>query len=94
MLFSIIWHKNQEALLDDSYRKAGKTEGADLSTAFATFFGDVEYEVAEVNSAYRVALTYNIYYTDVRPSTNLRSSFGLMVQEESGILHHLQTMIS
>jgi hypothetical protein len=56
--------------------------------AFATFFSDGECELAEVNCAYRVALTYNLYYTDVRPSTNPRSSSGLMVQEESEISHH------
>jgi hypothetical protein len=32
--------------------------------AFVAFFGDIEHEVSEVKSGYRVTLTYNLYFGD------------------------------
>jgi len=34
------------------------------SIAFAAFYGDVDHEVEEVTSGYRVSLTFNLYYDD------------------------------
>ena len=39
--------------------------------AFVAFFGDIEYEVTEVISGYRVTLTYNLYFGDDESTTGM-----------------------
>jgi hypothetical protein len=36
--------------------------------AFVAFFGDIEHEVNEIKSGYRVTLTYNLYFEGVKPA--------------------------
>ena len=40
------------------------SESESSRAAFVAFFGDIEHEVTEVKSGYRITLTYNLYFGD------------------------------
>ncbi|KAI0345605.1 hypothetical protein BDW22DRAFT_894553 [Trametopsis cervina] len=58
-------HEDQEIKFDSALALAGENKPA---VAYAAFFSDVEHEVEEVRSGYRVTLTYNLYRTTSRRS--------------------------
>ncbi|KAH7887350.1 hypothetical protein F5I97DRAFT_1859695 [Phlebopus sp. FC_14] len=59
-------HNNEE--WDVDFSKMLSTSPQSPMVAFVSFFSDVEHEVLEVTSGYRVTLTYNIYFTAIEPS--------------------------
>lgn len=61
----ILRHEDQEIKFDSALALAGEDEPA---VAYAAFFSDIEHEVEEVRSGYRVTLTYNLYRTHTRRS--------------------------
>ncbi|KAF9555440.1 hypothetical protein CPC08DRAFT_821089 [Agrocybe pediades] len=62
-------HEGQESVFDTA---AAVSSEATPHAAFVAFFSDVEHEVLEVKSGYRVTLTYNLYLVDPpKPPVNL-----------------------
>ncbi|KAF4618640.1 hypothetical protein D9613_009833 [Agrocybe pediades] len=62
-------HRGQECVFDTA---AAVSSEATPHGAFVAFFSDVEHEVLEVKSGYRVTLTYNLYFVDhPKQSVNL-----------------------
>ncbi|KAF4618921.1 hypothetical protein D9613_009829 [Agrocybe pediades] len=62
-------HEGQESVFDTA---ATVSSERTPHAAFVAFFSDVEHEVLEVKSGYRVTLTYNLYFVDPpKPPANL-----------------------
>ncbi|THH13624.1 hypothetical protein EW146_g6617 [Bondarzewia mesenterica] len=57
----VLRHKEKEEVLNFA---AWLREESEPCVAYAAFFSDVEHEVLEVKSGYRVTLTYNLYLED------------------------------
>ncbi|KAF4618639.1 hypothetical protein D9613_009832 [Agrocybe pediades] len=57
-------HKGQESVFDTASTISSKSTP---HAAFVAFFSDVEHEVLDVKSGYRVTLTYNLYFA--KPSS-------------------------
>jgi hypothetical protein len=57
-------HRGQEWIFDSSKVLAAEGEP---SIGYATFFSDIEHEIAPVISGHRVTLTYNLYLDDDGP---------------------------
>ncbi|KAF8464806.1 hypothetical protein DFH94DRAFT_392508 [Russula ochroleuca] len=54
-------HRSQEWIFDSGQVLAAKDKP---SIGYASFFSDIEHEVAPVTSGHRVTLTYNLYFDD------------------------------
>jgi hypothetical protein len=63
-------HRGNEYTFDSAKAVANVSNDAP-HVAFAAFFSDVEHEVAEVTSGYRVTLTYNLYHSASGPSDSV-----------------------
>ncbi|KAF9555441.1 hypothetical protein CPC08DRAFT_133245 [Agrocybe pediades] len=62
-------HEGQESVFDTAATVSSECTPV---AAFVAFFSDVEHEVLEVKSGYRVTLTYNLYFVDPpKPPANL-----------------------
>ncbi|THH19514.1 hypothetical protein EW146_g1681 [Bondarzewia mesenterica] len=66
----VLRHKGNEKVMDFA---AWLKEEDEPCVAYAAFFSDVEHEVLEVKSGYRVTITYNLYFEDA-PATAPDSS--------------------
>ncbi|KAF9475093.1 hypothetical protein BDN70DRAFT_275955 [Pholiota conissans] len=58
----LLKHRGHEHMFDSASAVSGSSREAPCA-AFVAFFSDVEHEVAQVTSGYRVTLTYNLYHT-------------------------------
>ncbi|KAJ7499843.1 hypothetical protein FB451DRAFT_1549351 [Mycena latifolia] len=83
----LLRHDNKERVFDSSQLLA-PFDGSKI--AYVAFYGDVEHEVAVVESGHRVTLTYNLYFTQgsasqVSPSTerahDLRSALSELLSD-------------
>ncbi|KDQ14659.1 hypothetical protein BOTBODRAFT_32412 [Botryobasidium botryosum FD-172 SS1] len=65
-------HSGKAFVYDSARELSSKAEGP--SIGYAAFYSDVEHEVMEVTSGYRITLTYNLYFdrTNPRPQTPIR----------------------
>ncbi|KAF4618646.1 hypothetical protein D9613_009835 [Agrocybe pediades] len=73
-------HDGQECVFDTA---AAASSEPTPHAAFVAFFSDIEHEVLEVKSGYRVTLTYNLYFAvPPKPPTNL----GLVPSEGDPLL--------
>ena len=61
--------------------------------AFVAFFGDIEHEVTEVKSGYRVTLTYNLYFVDDKSTTGIFRSMLLLDDQEVKIKKSFESLL-
>ena len=61
-------HLGQEVIFDWSSSFQGSA-AVSQNIQWAAFFSDVEHEILPVTSGHRITLTYNLYYSEERPST-------------------------
>lgn len=74
----VLRHEGKEWTFDSASITAEQREP---SLAYVTFFSDVEHEVLEVKSGYRVTVTYNLYFAASDPSPPVHpQTFGSHLQ--------------
>lgn len=64
---SLIFREGEAEWTFDSAQAVAEHEGSPC-VAYATFFSDVDHEVAMVSSGYRLTVTYNLYVVDSTPA--------------------------
>ncbi|KIM35882.1 hypothetical protein M413DRAFT_449510 [Hebeloma cylindrosporum] len=84
-------HQGRELSFNSA--EAVVTEG-ELKAGFVAFYSDVEHEVSVVESGYRVTLTYNLYFSDIRELTPIPPSSPLNADAEDRMKSSLEALLN